>query len=231
MIDFFSFFSDLPLGSYGLIAASVIAFIRYFFFDRRDEQEAETMMRKNYQREVKKVIREREKRNVKDHLMSEDEFWKLVEDAKSRSKENYRHQCGLLKDTFNAMEPVNLLEFQGTYLVQSMKANTFKLAGAFYIISNSVAFYEFDHFKDWLISKGQVQFNNYVENPEWIANANFNRLDGEGIYNALSEVYFAKVGKLLPEVADFDYEFKGEKIEEREVADRFPKLWEKFLIN
>ena len=173
-MDNFFLMCDLPFGTYGLIAAVIIAVVRYFFFDRPDEQEAEAVVKKNYQREVKRVISEREKREIGDFLMPEE---------------------------------------------------------AFYIISNSTAFHSFDHFQEWLLSKGQVYFNNYIENPEWIANARFEGLDGEGIYNALAETYFAKTSKLLPEVEDYQPELRGEKIDERQVADMFPKLWEKFLVN
>lgn len=231
MKHFFSFIGDLPIGSYGLIAALLIALVRYFFFERKDEQEAEAVMKKNYQREVKKIITERESRSISDSLMDEDTFWKLIENTKVKSKEIFKNQCGLLKDTFVDMEPELLLEFQGTYLAQSEKANTYKVAGAFYIISNSIAFRDFDHFKEWLLSRGQIYFNNYIENPEWMVNANFSGVDSEGIYGGLSEIYFAKTRKLLPEVVDYTPELKGEKLEEKQVPNMFPKLWEKFLIN
>jgi hypothetical protein len=71
----------------------------------------------------------------------------------------------------------------------------------------------------------------YLENPEFIVNAKFSGVDSDGIYAALSEVYFDKTGKLIPEIEDYDSELQGDKIEERGLADSFPKLWDKFLIN
>ena len=228
MNDSYPFFKNIAIG---LSLAFIFSLIRYFFFDRKDELEADEMMKKNYQRHVKKVLNEREKRKVAEKLFDEKDFWRLIEDVKIRSKENFRNHVGLLKDIFSAMEAEDLLKFQGSYLVAILKANTYKVAGAFYIISNSVGFYSFDHFKEWLLSKGQVYFNNYIENPELIVNANINSIDSEGIYTALSEVYYHKTGKLLPEAEDYEDELKGDKIEERDIPDMYPNLWRKFFVN
>lgn len=214
----------------GIVTAVILSLIRYFAFDRKEDKEVAVMAKKSYQRDYQQLLETRTERTLNVQIMSEDTFWSLIDTTKKKSKENFKYQVGLLKDLFQTMTAEQLLEFQGRLVKESLRANTHKMAGAFVIINHSMTFQDFEHFKEWLISRGQLHFNNFIENPEYIRNSKMAGLDSNGIYMALTAAYYEKTQRLIPDFAEISFGFEDEKILEKDLSTKFPELWKKFIV-
>lgn len=233
-----SFFESIgPSGraaAFGLLSGILIIIVKYFFFTRRENAEADEISLNTYKKNLKKLIQKRDSRNLNDYFMDEMEFWEKIDSTRIKSKGNYQNQCGLIQDKFIALEIDDLLKFQGTYHKLIIDVFNPKIPAAFSIIINTVHFRDLNHFLDYLISKGQILFNNYTNNPELLFNENFEDIYTGGIESVLSDVYYSKTLKLIPEISDLDQMMEkinreSEKIDSRKIPDMFPKLWEKFF--
>jgi hypothetical protein len=233
MNDIFNFFG--PQGTptlLGLITALVIILIRSIV-TKKENLQSDEINKGLFQNELKKMIATQESRKVDDFLLEESVFWELIDKTRLKSKNNFKNQCGLLKDYFEDLDPKDLLAFQSRLLLLFSKFNSNKLQAAFSIINYSIPFSDYQMFLEWMISKGELLSNNYSHNPELLENSDFTDVYNTlGISPYLGEIYYAKTGKLIPEIVDFEEKSVDdtEEIDPKKVADYFPRLWKKFIV-
>jgi hypothetical protein len=230
IVDFFG-----PQGTPAILGF-LMAFVVILFqrlLTKKQNKQSDEINRGLYQNELKKLIASQETRKVNDFLMDESVFWDLIDKARKKSKNNFKNHCGLLKDYFENLDPKCLVSFQSRLFLLFSKLNSVKLQAAFSIVSYSTPFSDYQMFLEWMITKGEILANNYSHNPELLVNADFSGIElGLGMSPFLGETYYAKTGKLLPEIEDFEetpLEY-GEEIELKNIADHFPRLWKKFIV-
>lgn len=156
--------------------------------------------------------------------MTEGEFWKTIELAKSDAPET---QIALLSAELEKQEPANIAAFQTIYNALLDRAYRWNLWGAAYVINGGCSDDGFDYFCDWLISKGRVVYEAAVSNPESLADTD---LSGDREFEELryvaGDVYQSKVGRKMDVSASDRTDPVGEPFDEDTVADQYPRLAE-----
>jgi hypothetical protein len=227
-MDFFDTFSP---GFWGLLIGILITIGR-LIYQRIEDKEADTISTETYQYEYKKLLRERKKLKVNEiNSLTEDDIWNIVNLIKNKSKNSYKAFTGHLKDHVRFSDREQLLGLYLGFLSILIKANSYRLFGAFHIISNSVNFGSYDNFSSWLMSKGRAAYNNSIYNPDLIRNIEIGELTDQSILGAIIECYEIRHKEFFPEIIDYELpEPSGEEIKMEELPDLFPRLWEKFIV-
>ncbi|EON75709.1 hypothetical protein ADIS_3799 [Lunatimonas lonarensis] len=216
----------------GLLMAFGVLFIKWVI-TKRENLQSDEINRTVFQNEFKKAISTQESIHVADFLLDESAFWDLIDKTRKKSKDNFKNQCGLLKQYFEDSNTGDLLAFQSRLFYFILKYNSYKLQAAFSIVSYSTPFADYGAFLEWMISKGETLANNYIQNPELLENANFSGIDNSvGMSTFLGEVYNTKTGKLVPTIEGFDENAldDSEIIDPKMIPDSFPRLWKKFIV-
>ena len=223
-------FDEIHPGILGLLIGFVVAIGRYFYMQKGD-READVIRNKTFQNEIKKRIKERKKIKLEDvQSISENKLWEIIEVIKKRSKESYKNFLGLLKDHLLKQDQDKILGVFGRCLQVIVRTNNYQLLGAFNVISSAVDFKDFDIFSNWLMSRGEVIFNNSINNPELISNIEIKDLVYETILGVIAECYEIRFQEIIPDIIDFEVqEPEGEELEAEQLPDKFPRLWEKFI--
>jgi hypothetical protein len=224
-------FDKIPPGVLGMLIGLLFAIGRYFY-TQKGNREADVIRNKTFQNEVKRLYNERKKINYDDiKSISENDFWEIIDGINKRSKGSYKNFLGLLKDHLLREDKNKILDIYGRFLSIITKTNNYPLLGAFNIISSSIDFKDFEIFASWLISKGQILFNNCIHNPELIRNIEIKEIIHLSIFDIMAECYETRFLEIIPEIVDFEIqEPEGEELRPEQLPDRFPQLWEKFII-
>lgn len=224
-------FDTIPPVFLGLITGTLYAIGRLIYVHFQDK-EAEKIFNKTYRDQVKQLIKDRKKISIKNiNPTSENDFWELIDLITKKSKGSYKNFLGLFKDYLLEQEGQQILELYLATLNMLVKTNNYNLVGAFTIITNSIKFYNYDIFGSWLLTRGQVLYNNSINNPELIRNIEIKDIVEETVIDLICECYEIRTRQIIPEFMDFEApEIEGEQIELEELADTYPGLWEKFII-
>ena len=111
-----------------------------------------------------------------------------------------------------------------------MKAYTYNLWGAAYIINGGCSDDCFHYFRSWLISQGKDIFEASLANPEYLAELKLiKQAEFEEFEYVVLEIYEQVTSEEMPlrESANLGQP-KGENWEEKELKTLFPKLTKKY---
>jgi site-specific recombinase XerC len=204
----------------------------YSIYQFVQNRQASEQIQKNYRFELKKLVKEREVVNIDEvNKIPEDVFWEKIHTVNKRSKDSYKNFIGLLKDHLQKLNDNELLEYYCCYLRIINRANNHKLISAFQIINHAALFNEYHAFVSWLVSRGQIAFNNAINNPDLIRNIEIKDLNDITIEDLFMETYTIKSRKLMPELQGLEVgETIGDEIDFKDAPDIFPGLWDKYIF-
>ena len=161
--------------------------------------------------------------------MDSDDFWKIVEEAKSASSSSFERPEAL-RHALQNLSPDEIQGFQETYIAQVYAAYTWPLWGAAYVMNGGCSDDGFDYFRDWLISEGKSVFDEALKDPESLAELEgADEFELEGFRYVADEVFEAKTGQpMKPEYPAFPGEPAGVPWDEDAVDKLYPKLASKY---
>ncbi|MFF9116094.1 DUF4240 domain-containing protein [Streptomyces massasporeus] len=171
-------------------------------------------------------------------MMDETEFWELVDDAREASEGDPEEQADLLVDRLAQLDPDSVLDFARHFESRYNRAYRWDLWGAAWVLLDGASDDAFDFFRCWLIGQGREVFEGAVHDPDALADLldDFDEEidgDGEELGYAADEAYEQLTGVVAPdlELAPPPPEPEGTPLDfenERLLAERYPRLWERF---
>ncbi|HEY4062967.1 MAG TPA: DUF4240 domain-containing protein [Puia sp.] len=166
-------------------------------------------------------------------LMSEDVFWDLILTSFNEAGGNPDLQEEALAMILQKLSLQDLILFQNRYVQLRGQAYTWPLWGAAYIINGGCSDDGFCYFRDWLIAQGPDAYSKALADPEWLVNLEPEGEEGaeaEGMAYVAGSVFKERTGKYLPAEFPENHEISGPEWKEEwdDLAQMFPKLWEKF---
>jgi hypothetical protein len=164
-------------------------------------------------------------------IMSEDDFWKLIDKSRAASNNNYQIQISSLKTILLTLEPADIEKFDNTFTALLAASYDYKLWGASYVINGGCSDDCFDYFRQYLIGHGKEKFYQTIKDPEscasWIKSEE--EENWEGLQYPAMEAYKQKTGKEIPKTYQPKFELKGKPFDEETVMKQYPKLAKKFM--
>lgn len=103
---------------------------------------------------------------TKGQPMDENQFWTLVEDAKARSAGQLDQRPAALEAVLSTLPLESIQAFQRRHEQLLIKANSWKLWAAAYIMNGGCSDDGFRYFRDWLNSEGKALFERAIEDPD-----------------------------------------------------------------
>jgi hypothetical protein len=170
--------------------------------------------------------------------MDETEFWELVDATREAAEGDPEDHAELLVDRLLRSDPDSVLDFARHFEVRCNRAYRWDLWGAAWVLLGGASDDAFDYFRCWLIGQGREVYEGGVHVPDSLADLldDFDEeLDGDGeeLGYAADEAYEQLTGAVAPDLgippapsepAGVPVDFENE----RALAERYPKLWERF---
>ena len=168
---------------------------------------------------------------TKSQPMDENQFWTLVDEAKARSAAQLDQRPAALEAVLSTLPIESIQAFQRRYEQLLIKANSWKLWAAAYIMNGGCSDDGFRYFRDWLISEGKALFERAIEDPDSLsAVPRREYFDLESFGYAALRAFEKKGGGELER--DFQVEMAqptGEEWQEGDLPTLLPKLSAKYL--
>ncbi|MET9389052.1 DUF4240 domain-containing protein [Streptomyces sp. NPDC006624] len=170
--------------------------------------------------------------------MDETEFWELVDDAREAAEGDPEEQADVLVDRLAQLDPDSVLDFARHFESRYNRAYRWDLWGAAWVLLDGASDDAFDFFRCWLIGQGREVFEGALHDPDALADLldDFDEEidgDGEDLGYAADEAYEQLTGLVAPdlELPAAPAEPDGTPLDfenERLLAERYPRLWERF---
>ncbi|MFI5991068.1 DUF4240 domain-containing protein [Streptomyces sp. NPDC051362] len=170
--------------------------------------------------------------------MDETEFWQLVDSTREVAEGDPEEQADLLVERLVQLDPDSVLDFARHFESRYNRAYRWDLWGAAWVLLDGASDDAFDFFRCWLIGQGREVFEGAMHDPDTLAELldDFDEEidgDGEELGYAADEAYEQLTGAVAPDLgipgaasepAGTPLDFENEPL----VAERYPKLWERF---
>ncbi|MFC7221160.1 DUF4240 domain-containing protein [Streptomyces polyrhachis] len=170
--------------------------------------------------------------------MDETEFWALVDSTREASEGDPEEHADLLVERLAQLDPDSVADFARHFESRLSRAYRWDLWGAAWVLLDGAGDDVFDAFRCWLIGQGREVFEGALHEPDELAEL----LDGfdeeedgeaEALRYAADEAYEQLTGLEIPEpeLPPPPPEPSGEALDfedDRVLAERFPKLWDRF---
>ncbi|MFI0963608.1 DUF4240 domain-containing protein [Streptomyces sp. NPDC021080] len=170
--------------------------------------------------------------------MDETEFWQLVDTTRETAEGDPEEQADLLVERLVQLDPDSVLDFARHFESRYNRAYRWDLWGAAWVLLDGASDDAFDFFRCWLIGQGRDVFEGAMHDPDTLAELldDFDEEidgDGEELGYAADEAYEQLTGAVAPAlgIPTPPAEPEGTPLEfenESAVAERYPKLWERF---
>ncbi|MDX2708138.1 DUF4240 domain-containing protein [Streptomyces sp. PA03-6a] len=170
--------------------------------------------------------------------MDETEFWEIVDSTREAAGGDPEEHADLLVERLTQLDPESVVDFARHFESRFNRAYRWDVWGAADLMLGGAGDDAFDFFRCWLIGQGRHVFEGAVHDPDSLAEMTDSfdpEVDGdaEDLGYAADEAYEQLTGVRLP---DLDLppqpaEPEGVYIDFENtaaVADRFPRLWERF---
>lgn len=98
-------------------------------------------------------------------ILEEDDYWAIIEES-LEYKDDQEEQLSFLEEAVEALSPKEIVSFQAItdkFFLQSYRADLWCAA---YVIKGGCGDDGFDYFRNWLISRGKVVYENALKNPD-----------------------------------------------------------------
>ena len=165
--------------------------------------------------------------------MDKAQFWRLIEDAKEKSKGECEEQAELLKGALVKLPLGEIIAFGGIMDELLSQAYHWDLWGAACLINGGASDDGFEYFCRWLIAQGREVFETALAQPDSLAELikytivwGDGQLDCESIGYVAMEAHEEVTGRELPHGAPrlSPSEPIGVKWEEDDLDAMFPKI-------
>jgi hypothetical protein len=168
--------------------------------------------------------------------MDRSTFWKIIDTSRKLADGDLDEHVERLRSRLEELEPAEIVEFGRIFEEYWIRAYTWELWAAAYIIGGGCSDDGFLDFRGWLISKGEKVYERALRDPESLARVVKDDEDCkyEGFQYVSSEAWKNKPGNHGREYPDHGLTHPLDPAGERWSADgdelerRFPKLWKKF---
>ncbi|NLU67729.1 DUF4240 domain-containing protein [Streptomyces sp. HNM0574] len=171
-------------------------------------------------------------------MMEETEFWELIDSARTAADGDADEQGELLVDRLAQLDPDAVTCFAQHFESRYNRAYQWDLWAAAWILLDGASDDVFSSFRCWLIGQGREVFENAAHDADTLAGllGEFDAdLDGDGeeLGFTADDAYEQLTGQELPELGlpEPPEEPVGVPLDledERALAERLPKLWERF---
>ncbi|MFC9112348.1 MULTISPECIES: DUF4240 domain-containing protein [Streptomyces] len=170
--------------------------------------------------------------------MDETEFWELVDIARQDAEGDPEEQADLLVERLVLRDPEAVLDFARHFEARYHRAYRWDLWGAAWVLLDGAGDDAFDFFRCWLIGQGREVFEGALHDPDELADllGDFDEEidgDGEDLGYAADEAYEQLTGTVAPDLGlpPAPVEPEGTPLDfenEALLAERYPRLWERF---
>ncbi|MGO9600802.1 MAG: DUF4240 domain-containing protein [Isosphaeraceae bacterium] len=163
-------------------------------------------------------------------------FWKMIDRSHKQSDGDLDEQLELLRSQVETLEATEIVEFGRIFHEYEIKAYTWDLWAAAYIVGGGCSDDGFSDFRGWLISRGEKAYEAALRDPESLVQvvSDADQCLYEGFQYVASQAWENKTGKKAIEYPRYDLthptEPAGEPWSEDgdDLRQRFPKLWKRF---
>ncbi|MEV0846927.1 DUF4240 domain-containing protein [Streptomyces sp. NPDC049954] len=173
--------------------------------------------------------------------MDETQFWEIIDSSREAADGDPEEQAELVVDRLLQLDPDSVLDFARHFEVRHRRAWDWELwgaAGVMLAAPEGADEESFDYFRCWLIAQGREVFEGGLQDPDSLADLlpDFDEeVDGDAgeLADAAEEAYEQLTGAPLPDLGlpSPAPEPEGTPFplgDERELAGRYPALWERF---
>lgn len=172
-----------------------------------------------------------------DHLSQQD-FWALI-DHSALHEANPEAQLADLRTNISRLTADQIAQFEQIFDRTMRQSYSWDLWGAAYLANGGSSDDGFEYFRCWLISKGRTVYEAVAADPDKLAAilapGAGGDLEFEDFAYVAREAWAAKTGRdwnEMPVIANMAYDDKpsGAPFNENpaDLANRYPKLWERF---
>jgi hypothetical protein len=162
-------------------------------------------------------------------LIDETIFWQLIAEAK-RLSTTYHERPKMLRKVLSNVTSEQIKQFRKLLFSKIDCAYTSDLWAVAYIACGGCGDNQFEAFRCWLVSEGEVGFTNALVDPESVVELiPPSSCPGlEGMISAVNDLYSAKTGEKLRARRTPNLALKGSAWSDNELPTRFPRAWGKF---
>jgi hypothetical protein len=161
-------------------------------------------------------------------LYDNEKFWDLIDSTRNQANGSYSNQLGLLNDRLLQLTASELIQFDNKLQHLHLEAHNWDLMGISVIIFKSNDLDSLFTLESWLISRGEIIFNNCLVNHEQIVNHDFKDINGRLLIDVIAEVYYKKTNEFIPVFPNQEIALAGNEWTEKELPSRFNQIWKKF---
>lgn len=162
-----------------------------------------------------------------ENLMSEADFWLLIEAARSKGFATYDEQLGTLGDELALLDTVRIRQFDCTLHYLMRASYNAQLWEAAYAVNGGCSDDCFEYFRSWLIAQGRDRFYWTLRHPRLLLLTGRSELlqNYEGLVYVAAAQYKSKTGRGMPECNIPAYQLIGNRFKEQMALLRYPDLW------
>jgi len=171
--------------------------------------------------------------------MDETEFWELVDASREAAEGDPEEQADQLVERLLRLDPEAVLDFARHFESRYNRAYRWDLWGAAWLLLDGASDDAFDFFRCWLIGQGREVFEGALHgDPDSLADLldDFDEEidgDGEELGYAADEAYEQLTGMVAPDlgIPPAAAEPEGTPVDfenEGALAERYPRLWQRF---
>jgi len=165
--------------------------------------------------------------------MTTEAFWDIIAAAKAESGGSWEGRLEALAGLLSKLPPAEIVEFERNFQEQRIRAYTWELWGAAYILGGWCIDDDFTDFRAWLISMGKDIFEQALRDPDSLADITFGPNPGEEEDAFFEEyacianrVYHKMTGQELSGLpVDSPEDPTGIEWCDYELPERYPRLW------
>jgi hypothetical protein len=168
--------------------------------------------------------------------MTEEQFWEIVESTKADAGSSFDGHFKELVARLTTLEPEEIAAFDLNFDILSIRAYSWDLWGAAYVIHGGCSDDNFTDFRSWLISMGRNAYERALADPESLADIELGPDGEEDVFFEVfgyvaATAYRAKMGKEMSlVVTPYPSDPSGEPFEEDsdDLARRYPRLFSRY---
>lgn len=165
-------------------------------------------------------------------------FWNIIQGSLEEAEGDLDEQMEFLGESLEELDAAEIVDFDRIFLEHWVKAFTWDLWAAAYILGKGCSDDEFVDFLGWLICRGQKVYDMAVKNPDSLAPL-LNAEEGEdalheGFEKVATQAWEYRTGGNLDDFPDHKIELVKEPIgtalsfQSNDLQTRCPKLYRKF---
>ena len=163
--------------------------------------------------------------------MNQAEFWNLVNRAHESSNGDMDQKCSLIKANIESMSKEDATEIRHLFDLAMDQAYSWELWAAAYIANGGCGDDSFSDFRASLISRGEAEYNNALNDPDSLADVPFDEEKWfyEGYQYAITEGVESVLGSNPPRKSPHPESPSGsewDEDDENQLKNICPKLWE-----